>query len=61
MKDNCFIKNKTFFKSGNTYNTITRREFQHYTHYVWGNAVQLLELKKYKERNIKIVEDARKA
>tara|TARA_Y100001958_G_C21248319_1_gene580874 strand:- start:11269 stop:12432 length:1164 start_codon:yes stop_codon:yes gene_type:complete len=55
-----FIKNKTFFKSGNTYNTITRKRISAIIPvHVWGNAVQLLELKKLcKERNIKIVEDA---
>ena len=55
-----FIKNKTFFKSGKTYNSITKKRISAIIPvHVWGNAVQLSELKKLcDKRNIKIVEDA---
>lgn len=55
-----FIKNKTYFKNGYTYNNQTNKRIPVIMPvHVWGNAVWLDELFEIcKERNIKILEDA---
>ena len=55
-----FIKKKTVFKNGYTYNKVTNKKIAAIVPvHVWGNAVWVDELVKFcEERNIAIVEDA---